>query len=174
MALMINGKKVVGYALGGTEFYSIGENADYSISVKGRTYIWEPEASSDSLTCSFTSDTTTTTPGVSVGLSQKLYDNSATTVKDLIDKGEIIKLIVTFHDTYTNTDYSSHSGIIDFSKPDSNGHFNFQWTDSNISSNTYCYPDSGANTFSVYSDTYRTYPGNDSYIYYMVILSDES
>ena len=41
MTLMVNGKKVVGYALGGTEFYSIGKNAnaDGSISLNGQDYL---------------------------------------------------------------------------------------------------------------------------------------
>ena len=38
MTLMVNGKKVVGYAIGGTEFYSIGENADGIISFNGHLY----------------------------------------------------------------------------------------------------------------------------------------
>lgn len=41
MTLMVNGKKVVGYALGGTEFYSIGKNADGSISLNGYNYLNE-------------------------------------------------------------------------------------------------------------------------------------
>ena len=38
MTLMVNGKKVVGYALGGTEFYSIGKNADGSSNIGGQDY----------------------------------------------------------------------------------------------------------------------------------------
>ena len=39
MTLMVNGKKVAGYALGGTEFYSIGKNADGSINIGGQDYL---------------------------------------------------------------------------------------------------------------------------------------
>ena len=38
MTLMVNGKKVAGYALGGTEFYSIGKNADGSSNIGGQDY----------------------------------------------------------------------------------------------------------------------------------------
>lgn len=38
MALMINGKKVVGFALGSTEFYSIDEHSDGSITFNGHLY----------------------------------------------------------------------------------------------------------------------------------------
>lgn len=35
MALMVNGKKVLGYAIGGNEFYSLDKNADGSINIGG-------------------------------------------------------------------------------------------------------------------------------------------
>ena len=38
MPLMVNGKKVVGYALGDTEFYSIDEHADGTIAYNGHLY----------------------------------------------------------------------------------------------------------------------------------------
>ena len=38
MTLMINGKKVLGYAIGGTGFYSIDKNADGSITYNGQNY----------------------------------------------------------------------------------------------------------------------------------------
>ena len=41
MTLMVNGKKVMGYALGGTEFYSIDESADGSINIGGQNYLNE-------------------------------------------------------------------------------------------------------------------------------------
>lgn len=174
MALAINGKKVVGYALGGNEFYSIDEHADGTITYNGHTYIWKPKASSDSLTCTFHSYTTSNPYSVSTALNQKLSDNSALTLKDLIDKGEKIRLTVTFRNNSNGPSYSLSSGLIDLSKPDSKGHFNFQWIDYNNSSNTYCYPDSGANMFSVYSDAIGAYSSTDYDNGHMVILSDES
>ena len=85
MTLMTNGKEVVAWALGDTEFYSMTENADGSVSFKGHTYIWKPKASSDSLTCSL--DSSTTPYNVRIDLSKKLSAYSAPTVKDLINKG---------------------------------------------------------------------------------------
>lgn len=35
MTLMVNGKKVLGYAIGGNEFYSLDKNADGSINIGG-------------------------------------------------------------------------------------------------------------------------------------------
>ena len=170
MALMINGKEVSALALGNNEFYSMTENGDDSISFKGHTFIWKPKASSSPLMCFL--DSSTTPYRVHTDLSNKLKDYSSLTVKDLINKGEMIELTVTFDNTSAGTSYISNSGIIDLSKPDSKGHFNFRWIDRKISSNTYCYPDSGANTFSVYSDLFSTFP-NDFYNCYMVIQSDE-
>ena len=39
MTLMINGKKVLGYAIGGNEFHSLDKNADGSITYNGQKYI---------------------------------------------------------------------------------------------------------------------------------------
>ena len=88
MTLMVNGKKVVGYALGGTEFYSISENADGLISFKGQMYEWKPKTSSDSFTCNYGSGDGTTPYSVSVSLNQMLSSGSALTVKDLINKNK--------------------------------------------------------------------------------------
>ena len=41
MALMANGKKVLGYALGDTEFYSI-DGSDTSVNANGKTYYAVP------------------------------------------------------------------------------------------------------------------------------------
>lgn len=41
MALMVNGKKVLGYAIGGNEFYSLDKNADGSINIGGQNYLNE-------------------------------------------------------------------------------------------------------------------------------------
>lgn len=38
MTLMINGKKVLGYAIGGNEFYSLDKNADGLINIGGQNY----------------------------------------------------------------------------------------------------------------------------------------
>lgn len=38
MTLMINGKKVIGYAIGGNEFYSLDKNADGLINIGGQNY----------------------------------------------------------------------------------------------------------------------------------------
>lgn len=38
MALMVNGKKVLGYAIGGNEFYSLDKNADGLINIGGQNY----------------------------------------------------------------------------------------------------------------------------------------
>lgn len=154
MALTINGKKVLGYALGDTEFYSIDKNSDGSISVNGNTYELKWKLS-NSFACSWGVDPPY---HVSISLNQKLSSGSDLTVKDLIDKGEQIRLTLTFHNMQTNHDSSLDSGIIDFSKPDSNGHFNFQWVEGTTSTNTYCCSDSGQ--FITYSDALEAYSSN--------------
>lgn len=171
MALMVNGKKVVGYALGGNEFYSIDENADGSITYKGYTYEWKATKKSDSFQCEYNWDTATTPYSVSVDSSQRLSSDSILTVKDLINKGKIIKLIVTSDDTSNNTSSSLNSGIIDLSKPDSKGHFNFQWANNDTSKNAYCSSDPSANVFSIYSNAINSMtPENDYVSFYMQIL----
>ena len=144
MTLMVNGKKVVGYALGGTEFYSIGENADGSISFNGHTYEVKIKTS-DSFTCTWSGISGTTPASVGVDPSQSLSSGSALTLKDLINKKEKIRLTVVFHDNSDSSDSSLDSGIIDLSKPDSNGHFNFQWLNGATSTNTYCSFNSSVN-----------------------------
>ena len=158
MALMVNGKKVVGYALGGTEFYSIGEHAK----------------ASSMLSCDFHSSSDPTSYSVSVDLSQSLSSDSVLTVKDLIDKGEKIRLILSFYNKSNPPSSSSlASGIVDLSKPDSNSHFNFHWIDGATSTNTYCCSDSS--TFTVYSDAIGAYFSGDYDTGHMTILySDES
>ena len=169
MTLMVNGKKVVGYAIGGTEFYSIGEHADGSISFNGHTYEWKTKTS-DSFTCNWGASSDTTPYSVSVSLNQMLSSGSALTVKDLINKRGKIRLTLTFHSNNDSSDSSLVSGIIDLSKPDSNGHFNFQWLNGATSTNTYCYSDSSANKFKTYSDAISGYSGSDYDSGHMKIL----
>lgn len=172
MTLMVNGKKVVGYALGGTEFYSIGEHADGSISFNGHTYERKTKTS-DSFECTYSSGDGTTPYSVSVSLNQSLSSGSALTIKDLINKGEKIKLIVTFNGNDSTPNFSLDSGMIDLSKPDSNGHFNFQWLNGATSTNTYCCSDSS--TFTVYSDAISAYSGaNYDSGHMTIIYPDES
>ena len=174
MTLMVNDKKVLGYALGGTEFYSIGENADGSISFNGYTYELKVKTS-DSFTCTWGAISGTTPNSVSVDLNQSLSSGSALTLKDLINKGEKIKLTLTFHDNSSGYDSSLVSGIIDLSKPDSNGHFNFQWLNGATSTNTYCSFNSSANKFSTYSDAFGSYSSSDYDSGHMTIIyPDES
>lgn len=174
---MVNGKEVVGYALGGTEFYSISENnTDGSISFNGQTYEWKTKTSG-SFACTYDSGfgSDTTPYGVSVDLNQSLSSDSALTLKDLINKKEKIRLTVVFHNTSDSSDSSLDSGIIDLSKPDSNGHFNFQWIDGSTSTNTYCYSDSIANKFRTCSDAISAYSSSNYDSGHMTIIyPDES
>jgi hypothetical protein len=157
MALTINGKKVLGYALGDTEFYSI-------------------DAINASDPLEFTYNTSTTPYGVDVSLSQQLASTSTLTIKDLIDKGEKIRLILTFYNTSYKSYFSLASGIVDLSKPDSNGHFNFQWRNGATQTNTYCCSVSSTSKFTIYSSTINTYPTNGytTPSHMIIIYSDES
>lgn len=171
MALMANGKKVIGYAMGGTEFYSIAENADGSISFNGEFYFLFNKTS-NSFQCTWSAGTPNS---VSVDPSQSLSSDSDLTLKDLINKGKKIRLTVMFHNSAGNYDSSVVSGVIDLSKPDSNGHFNFQWLKGATSTNTYCSFNSNANKFSTYSDAFSAYSSTDYDTGHMTIIySDES
>lgn len=154
MALMTNGKEVVALALGGTEFYSMNENADGSISFNGQTYAIGNKVSS--FACTFN-----ISPAYNVrfDLNQKLGSDSDLTVKDLIDKGKKIRLILIFRHNSDFSNFALASGIVDLSKPDSNGHFNFQWINGATSTNTYCCSDSGQ--FITYSDALAAYSSSD-------------
>lgn len=150
MVLMVNGKKVLGYALGGNEFYSLDNSLD-KLRVSG------------ALRCYYSSSPY----GVNVGLDKSLSPDSKLTLRDLIHKGEKIRLIVTFHGRNWDPAYSFNSGTIDLSKPDSNGHFNFKFQGANKISviDAYCsfdrslYPDDS--TFEVYSDAFSVYSDSD-------------
>ena len=140
MALMVNGKKVLGYAIGGNEFYSL-DKLKVSVSLK----------------CYYNSSPYR----VSVSQDQPLNPGSAFTLRDLRDKGEKIRLIVTFRNKYDDSASSLDSGTIDLSKPDSNGHFNFTFQGVNndastndASTNAYCSFDPSDSRFIVYSDAF--------------------
>lgn len=154
--LMKDGKEVVALALGDTEFYSIDA-----------IHVSDP--------LEFTYNTSTTPYGVDVSLSQQLASNSTLTIKDLIDKGEKIRLILTFYNTSYKSYVSLASGIVDLSKPDSNGHFNFQWRNWTTPTNTYCCSISSTSKFTIYSSAINTYPTSGYTPNNMIIIySDES
>lgn len=147
MVLMVNGKKVLGYALGGNEFYSLD-----NLRVTG------------SLRCEYSSDPYS----VSVDLDTRLSPDSTLTLRDLIHKGEKIRLIVTFHGHNWDPAYSFNSGMIDLSKPDSNGHFNFKFQGVNNTSvnnisviDAYCSSNLSDNKFEVYCDAFSAYSSLD-------------
>lgn len=152
--LMKDGKEVVALAVGSAEFYPMNENADGSISFNGQTYAIGNKASS--FVCRFGDDSGYY---VSFGLNQKLGSDSGLTVKDLIDKKEKIRLILVFNNKPTSSNVVLASGIVDLSKPDSNGHFNFQWINGATSTNTYCCSNSGK--FNTYSDALGAYRYSD-------------
>ncbi|WFD52915.1 CS domain-containing protein [Lactobacillus phage CV244] len=150
MALMVNGKKVLGYAIGGNEFYSL-DKLKVSVSLK----------------CDFNSFLVNSLYSVSVSLDQPLSPGSAFTLRDLRDKGEKIRLIVTFHNTNDRTAaVLLESDTIDLSKPDSNGNFNFNFQ----GGNTYYSFDSSDSKFRVYSDAFSMYSGSDYDSGYMQVL----
>lgn len=152
--LMKDGKEVVALAVGSAKFYPMNENADGSISFNGQTYAIGNKASS--FVCNFKIDSGY---HVSFDLNQKLGSDSGLTVKDLIDKREKIRLILIFRNKPTYSNFALASGIVDLSKPDSNGHFNFQWINGATSTNTYCCSDSGQ--FITYSDALGAYSSSD-------------
>lgn len=150
MTLMVNGKKVLGYAIGGNEFYSLDK---FKVSV--------------SIMCDFFSNFYPNQ--VSIRQDQPLSPGSAFTLKYLRDKGEKIKLILTFNNHNDGTASVLESGTIDLSKPDSNGHFNIKWANNDTSTNSYCYFHPKYIDFIVYSDAFSLYSlGN--YTCYMQIL----
>ena len=167
MTLMANGKKVDALALGGVEFYPMNENK-----------------ASNLIACSYAVENTTGKHFYSIALSQKLRDDSTITIKDLIDKGERIRLILTVSNGEDNFyDFSKLlvSNTVDLSKPDSNGHFNFQWADNNVSTNTYCCSTSSIittggpqnNVFTIWSDALNDF-NHDYTIKIEILYSDAS
>lgn len=145
MVLMVNGKKVLGYALGGNEFYSLDNSLDnLRVSV--------------SLECSYRSESSLRVP-----LDPRLSPDSTLTLGDLRDKGEKIRLIVSFHKDNWDPVSSLNSGTIDFSKPDSKGHFNFKFQGVNNFPviDAYCFFSPSDNKFEVYSDAFNAYSGSD-------------
>lgn len=152
--LMKDGKEVVALAVGSAEFYPMNENADGSISFNGQAYAVGNKASS--FVCSFDIHPSY---NVSFGLNQKLGSDAALTVKDLIDKGKKIRLILSFLHVSASSYFALTSGIVDLSKPDSNGHFNFQWVNGATSTNTYCCSDS--DQFRTYSDALGAYSSSN-------------
>lgn len=146
MVLMVNGKKVLGYALGGNEFYSLDNSLD-KLRVTG------------SLKCRYSESPYR----VSVDLDTRLSPDSTLTLGDLRDKGEKIRLIVSFHKNNWDPVSSLNSGTIDLSKPDSHGNFNFDFQGANKISLTaaYCSFDPGDNKFEVYSDAFSVYSDSD-------------
>lgn len=167
--LMKDGKKVAALAIGSAEFCQMNENADGSVSFNGQTYAIGNKVSS-LFRCYFNSDA-----GFSVGidLTQKLGSDSALTAKDLIDKGEKIRLTVNFFNKQTSSYSSLTSGIVDLSRPDSDGHFNFQWINRSNSTRTYCC--SASDQFRAYSAALDDYSSTDYDAGTMIIIySDES
>ena len=161
MGLAIDGNEVHGIARGGQAFVSLGNtNADGSISFNGYTYELKMKTS-DSFLCTWRGISGTTPASVGVDPSQSLSSGLPLTLQDLINKKEKIRLTVVFHDNSDYSDSSLDSGIIDLSKPDSNGHFNFQWLKGATSTNTYCSFNSSANKFSTYSDAFRAYTSSN-------------
>lgn len=152
--LMKDGKEVVALAVGSAEFYPMNENADGSISFNGQTYAIGNKVSSLFM-CRFYTNSGTVPCNVGFELNQKLGSDSALTVKDLIDKRKKIRLILSFLHKPTSSYFTLASGIVDLSKPDSNGHFNFQWVNGATSTNTYCCSDS--DLFRTYSDALGAY-----------------
>lgn len=151
MVLMVNGKKVLGYALGGNEFYSL-DSLRVSVLLRCR-YSSSPYS-------------------VSVPLNESLSPDSTLTLRDLIHKGEKIRLIVTFHPYYWGPMSSFNSGTIDLSKPDSHGNFNFDFQGANKISLTaaYCSSNPSDNKFEVYSDAFSVYSDTDHDGCFMQVL----
>lgn len=150
MVLMVNGKEVLGYALGGNEFYSLDNSLD-KLRVTG------------SLRCEYSSDPYS----VSVDLDTRLSPDSTLTLRDLIHKGEKIRLIVTLITNRWDPASSFNSDTIDLSKPDSHGNFNFNFQGANKSSLTSSYCsfdrslDSDDNKFVVHSYAFSVYSGSN-------------
>lgn len=175
--LMKDGKEVVALAAGGVEFYPMNKNADGSISFNGQTYVIGNKLYCDFVP-SFYPEQGTGRKFLYTNLSNKLNSDSSLTVQGLIDKGEKIRLVCIIGSSVLA------SGIVDLSKPDSKGHFNFQWADGSTSTNTYCcassniiWADNGGSctdVFSVWSDAFDklAHPSYDSIL--EIFYSDAS
>lgn len=125
-----------------TKFYPMNENTDGSISFNGQTYeIGDLGSSLYNVQKQIEAIKGKHEYYFSIALSTPLTSDPTPTVNDLTNKGEKIRLAI----IGTTNDGSIEilvSRTIDLSKPDSNGHFNFNWSDYD-STYAYCWLSNG-------------------------------